>query len=351
MRRSLGLAGALLTFLAATPAHAAPPAPGPLAVAVIRSYLLPRYDALVTATAAQAEAWDAACADGDAAPDAAALRERYQEAADAWAAVEHLTTGPISLALRPERIFFFPDKRNAVAKALTELEDRAKDADIPHDAFRGGSVAGQGFPALERLLFEPDVAASPAVRCRVGVAIARNLAALSADVTQEWRADTGPLAKLDAGQGDPVHFADPAQAAARLMTDLAGGLQRAVDLKLLPVLGSSAEAARPKSAEGWRSARTARSIRVAAASLAAMEAALAKPAPQTVAGKAAKAFDAARAAADRLPDDVGDAAADPKRRKAIEATVAAFKAAQASVVKDLAPALGVPLGFNSLDGD
>lgn len=340
----------LLAIALVAPAAAAAPPPGPLAVDVVETWLLPRYRTLADATAAQKSAWADACADGGAAGEQLALRDRFQTASDAWAAVEHVTTGPISLSLRPDRIFFFPDKRNAVAKALTELAVRARDGDIPENAFRGGSVAGQGFPALERLLYEaPD--GDAAVRCRIGTAIAANLAALAGDVLTEWTTETGPLAKLEAGQGDPVHFADPAQAAARLLTDLAGGIQRIVDVKLLPVLGGALDSARPKAAEGWRSGRSARSVRVALDSVAAMAVAFETAAPKDVAAKDVKAFAAARMAVDKLPDDVGAAAADPKRRRTVEAAVAALKTAQADVVKDLAPSLGVPLGFNALDGD
>lgn len=341
---------ALISTALAVPALAAPPPPGPLAIDVIESWLLPRYQALSASTDAQKAAWTAACADNDFRPETAVLRERFQSASDAWSAVESVTIGPVSLALRPDRIFFFPDRRNAIAKAISELEGRAKDGDIPADAFRGSSVAGQGYPALERLLYEaPDGDAT--VTCRVGTAIADNLATLTAAILSEWTADAGPLAKLKAGQGDPVHFADPAQAAARLMTDLTGGIQRVVDVKLLPVLGSGADAAKPKSAEGWRSGRSARAIDKAVESLSAMAVVFEEAAPKDVAAANAKAFAVARAAVAKLPADVGAAAADPKRRKAIESAVAALKAAQADVAKNLAPALGLPLGFNALDGD
>ena len=341
---------ACVSLASLEPACAAAPEPGPLAIAVIEQWLLPRNDALAEAAGAQSDAWRAACADGEYAQDLAALEERYQAAADAWAAVEHVTTGPVSLSLRPERIFFFPDKRNAVAKALAELESKAKAGDLTEQAFRAGSVAGQGFPALERLLYEaPD--GEPAARCRVGVAIAGNLAALTRQIRDEWRSDAGPLAKLKAGQGDPVHFADPGQAAARLLTDLAGGIQRDVDVKLLPVLGAGVDTARPRAAEGWRSNRTARTLRASIASLSAMAAIFARAAPAQIAAGDAMAFAAAQAAVAKLPDDVGEAAADPKRRKAVEQAVAALKVAQANVVKDVAPAIGVPLGFNALDGD
>lgn len=350
MRTSLAIAF-VAAFAPPGAGWAAAPEPGPLAISVIEQWLLPRNDALAEAAALQRDAWRTACADGDYTGDLTELKQRYQAAADAWAAVEHVTTGPVSLSLRPDRIFFFPDKRNAVAKALAELEAKAKAGEVPDETFRASSVAGQGFPALERLLYEAPDGEPGAARCRVGVAIAGNLATLTGQIRDEWRSDAGPFAKLKAGQGDPVHFADPGQAAARLLTDLAGGIQRDVDMKLLPVLGASLDTARPKAAEGWRSNRSARTLKASVASLAAMAALFAKAAPAEIAASDGKAFAAAQAAVAKLPDDVGEAAADPKRRKLVEQAVAALKVAQANIVKDVAPAIGVPLGFNALDGD
>ncbi|GLK66729.1 imelysin family protein [Hansschlegelia plantiphila] len=347
----LGLA--VIAMLSTAPAALAltePPPPGPLAIGIIETYLMPRYESFQRSTADQAKAWGEACADGDFAPDLKTLRERYAAAADGWATIEHVTTGPMSVGLRADRIFFAPDRRNVVAKSLAELEGRAKNGDISVETIQGVSVAGQGFPALERLLYETDDADAK-TRCRVGVAIAGNLASIASGVVDEWRSDTGPLARLKKGEGDPVHFADPAQAAARLMTDLAGGIQRVNDLKILPVMGGAPDMARPKAAEGWRSGRSARAIKVSTASLAAMAKAFAAAAPKDVAAVDGKAFAAAEAAVAKLPDDLGDAAADPKRRKTLEAAVAALKVAQNDLVKNLAPALGVPLGFNALDGD
>ena len=347
--RPLAAVLAVLSLPAAS-VLAAPPEPGPLAVKVVEGVVLPGYEALAATTAAQAADWKSACADGDFARKAPALRERYQAAAaDAWAAVENVTTGPIGESLRGDRIFFGPDKRNYVSKAVAELLSRAKAGELAPDAMRSASVAGQGFPALERVLFEPP--SDTVAGCRVGAAIARNLSTISANIVTEWKAPDGPLARLKRGEGDTLHFADPAQASARLITDLAGGLQRANDLKLSPVMGGNVEAAKPKSAEGWRSGRSARALGASVASLAATAKIFASAAPADVSETNGKAFDLAQASVARLPADFGDAAADPKRRKALEATVAAVKAAQADVAKNLAPALGLPLGFNSLDGD
>lgn len=327
------------------------PAPGPVAVAIVENYLMPRYRTFETTTAEQAKAWTDACADGDFTPDLQALREAFQQAADGWAAVEHVGVGPASVGLRADRIYFGPDRRNFIAKALTELLSKARDADVADEQLRGASVAAQGFPALERLLFDPAGAEGPKARCRAGVAISRNLADIAAEIVRDWTAEGGPLARLKAGQGDPLHFADPGQALARLMTDLAGGVQRINDIKLIPAMGPAADAARPKAAEGWRSGRSARSIRLLTASLAEEAKAFAAFAPPDVAAGDARAFAAAQAAVGKLPEDVGAAAADPRRRKLLEAAIAALKVAQNDVAKNLAPAIGAPIGFNALDGD
>lgn len=348
-RRAPTIAAALVASLLAMPSRAAPPDPGPLAVKVIETRLLPAYERFAAATGSQRETWTSACRTGAPDADLAKLQDAFQTASDSWSAVEFVTVGPVSTSLRPDRIFG-PDRRNYVAKALSDLAARAKSGEITPDVMRSVSVAGQGFPALERVIYEPGTMDGE-VRCHIGIAIAGNLASIAAEVLAEWRSDVGPLAKLKRGEGDPLHFADPAQAAARLMTDLAGGVQRVNDLKLIPVLGSGPDSAKPKSAEGWRSGRSARAIRITVDSLAGTAAVLASAAPASVAAVDAKAFDAAKESVAKLPDDLGDAAADPRRRKGLEAAVAALKAAQRDLAGSLAPALGLPLGFNALDGD
>lgn len=339
----------LLLLGTAAPAHAAPD-PGPLAVKVIETVALPGYQRFAAATQAQAGAWAEACASVDPLKYDGELRAAYQTAADSWSAVEFITTGPVSVSLRPDRIFFGADRRNYVAKAIADLSEKAKAADLSPEQMRSVSVAGQGFPALERLIWEPG-ALDKLERCRIGTAISKNLSSIASDILTEWLSADGPLAKLKAGKGDPLHFADPAQAAARLLTDLAGGVQRMNDVKLLPVLGSSVETARPKAAEGWRSGRSARAIRVSVTSLSEMAKVFAGAASADIAAADGKAFKAASEAVAKLPEDLGEAVGDPERRKPIESAVAALKAAQRDLAKNVAPALGIPLGFNALDGD
>jgi predicted lipoprotein len=52
-----------------------------------------------------------------------------------------------------------------------------------------------------------------------------------------------------------------------------------------------------------------------------------------------------------VPADLGEAAADPKRRGRVDAARAAIKTAQTAIASTLPGDVGVTLGFNSLDGD
>lgn len=324
------------------------------ALGIVDGWYLPRTEALVSAFAAQRGAWETSCRAES--PDLPALRAAFGNAADAWIAIEHVAFGPLGVHQRAERVSFFPDRRNAVGKAVNGLIGRAAKGSLTADDVAGVSVAGQGLPALERLLYDdaylkPGTPADMRARCAVGLAIAGNLQAIADAVKAEWLAPDGPRAKLAAGQPMPPLFADGRQALSGMLTDLATGLQRLIDVKIRRFMGTSAETAAPLLAEGVRSGRVKRDLVLAAESLAAEGKALAAGTPDYVqvrVGRIADRF-AQRYAA--MPDDVAQDAADPARRGAVLDLVAPLRAMQAVLVDEVAPALGVQLGFNSLDGD
>src|SRR3546814_13295273 len=85
---------------------------------------------------------------------------------DAWTAVQHLRFGPSLLFLRYDRIEFWPDKRGVVRRHLSQLLSEQDAEALQLRPFANGSVAVQGFPGLERLLFESeaDTCAMPSGR-------------------------------------------------------------------------------------------------------------------------------------------------------------------------------------------
>ena len=87
-------------------------------------------------------------------------------------------------------------------------------------------------------------------RRRVGLAIARNIEIIAAQILAGWR--DGPdsiVKKLD----DPAYARE---ATIRIATDLLGLFQLMRDAKLEAVLGKTIEVAKPRLAEGWRSGRS-----------------------------------------------------------------------------------------------
>lgn len=345
MRRAL-LALALLC--ASQPAAAQPVDPQAAAVRAAERVLVPGYAALAAATGAQASAWEAAC--GASAPrDLAPLDAAFHEAADAWARVETVRYGPIAEEFRFERMAFWPERRNAAARALAQLE-AADDAGLLAPArFVETSVAGQGFTALERVLFEEDSRAALAGGseradrlCLIGGAITGALARVSAEVAAAWREETLPTLR-----DDP---AAARRAATRLVTDLLTGLQAIADLKLGLPLGETLEDARASRAELWRAGRSARQIVLNLEGLEALVRALVGDDEGLAAG-ALRALAQAERLVRTGPSEIGEAAADPRRRSRVLLARDAVATARTAVAGEIPPALGVTTGFNALDGD
>lgn len=324
---------------------------------VVESWLLPRYDTLLAGAKAQQAAWDAFCK----APSVEGVKElkaRFAAVSDAWAAVEFITFGPAMLSLRPDRFNLFPERRNAVGRSVAELVADPTDERLQPARFFRLSAAAQGLPAMERVLYDDGAEAAllagpeAARRCALGQAIALNLATIAQEIRTGWGGRSeGLLAQLLAGKSDPVYFPEPNALLSQIVTDLAGAYQRVVDQRLLVVLGKSADEARPLLADRRRSGLSRETIVSIIDSAGGLAEALGAGLDAKDQASLARTMQAARDAAAALPEDIGEAATTVEGRKTLEATVAVFKAAQASVAKPLAAGLGVPLGFNALDGD
>lgn len=346
-------ATALLSGLFVGRANAAPFS----APEVVESWLLPRYDTLRTATRAQLQAWESFCAKPT--PEGVAeLKKHFAAVSDGWASVEFITFGPVMLSLRPDRFNLFPERRNAVGRSVAEIIGDPTDERLQPDHFFRLSAAVQGLPALERVLYDDGAEAAvvtgpeAARRCALGRAIALNLATIAEELREGWGdRQNGLLGQLIAGQSDPVYFPEPGALLSQMVTDLAGAYQRVVDQRLLVVLGKTPDDAKPLLADRRRSGLSRETIIAIIASADALADQLALGLDAKGRATIEKTMAGAEAAAKALPEDIGAAATTPPGRKQLQAAITAFKAAQASVASPLASGLGVPLGFNALDGD
>ena len=344
----LVIAVAFLPFFAA-PAPAVPATPGATAVLdVADQFVIPRYRQLARSAQAQSAAW-AACGKPSADTENR-LRAAYQTLADDWARIEFVRTGPMGTGLRAERFNYWPEVRNATSTALNALlagsDNLLTAASFVHDF-----IPAQGLPAMERLLYDRSYA-SNARRCVVGQAIARNLAAIANEVLQDWIGRGGLRAALRANTPwNKGQIAGAYQVANDLLTDLVSGFSSLRDQKISLPMGASAEGARPHLAEAWRSARSARDIRLNVAALHVMAHLFAQHIRAEMKNSLDSTFAAAERAAAAIPEPLDAAVGNGAGRAPLEFAAEAFRSAQSVVAHVLAPSLGASVGFNALDGD
>ena len=323
------VAAALSLVALCAPARAADPAR--TARDFADDFAVPRFRAVASAAYAQADAWTHFCADG-ARGDTSALKKSFNDVADAWAKVEFVRIGPAAVALRVERFNWWLDRTDATGKALTAML-AAPDAPTP-EKLASGSVAGQGLPILERLLYDKDAVDAP--RCAVGAAVARGQAAIADAIVTDWAAPDGAAAALAANTRWNMAFADGKEAASVMLTDLAAGLEGLKDLKVAMLFHDATNPSAPRLAEGVRSARTLRDISL---NLAAIREGLSRfmaGAPEADRAKLDAAFDDAEHSL-----KAGDA----------KPMLAAFTTLSQTAIAILPEATGLTLGFNNLDGD
>lgn len=356
-RRALLQAAAVATLYPAA-ASAQPLKHRDAALRIAQGVVTPGLDVLAKATAEQAAAWHAFERSPSAA-GLATLKTAFQSAADAWSAIESIRFGPISQDLRYERMAHWPERKNAVDKALAGLLARAEP--ITPERLRRASVAGQGLSALERLLFgdrEGDAAMagrdlldrSPLGERRraLGTAIADGVARMVTETVSGWADPDGQLARLE--RMDP---GEARQALTALVTEHLAILEAVQDAKIGAVLGRNLDEARPLLAEGWRSDRSLRAIRINLKTAERFtQAALAQD-PERLRAVSA-VLTTARAIAQELEAEgtsLGQLAADPQRRSRLVLLRDAVGSARELSGPALAEALGVTVGFNSRDGD
>ena len=320
-----------------------------------KDFIIPRFRAVSATTAEQERAWANFCK-RRAPADVDALRRQYNAVSDAWANIEFVNVGPATVHLRVERFNYWLDRRDDGGRALKALLNSNDPKSLTEDAIAQSSVAGQGMPILERLLYGPDAAALTARgaagerRCAVGHAIARNLSLIAKEIDTDWGAKNGAGPAIIANKEWGVSFTNTAEAASVILTNLVDGLDGLKDFKLAMLLHDAANAHGPRLAENARSGRTLRDIRLNFAALRQGIGVYTLPASPAQKAKLDAAFSKAGAKLDAVAR--AEKGADrPARITALQAAIAAFADLKQIEMNLLPSAAGVPLGFNNLDGD
>lgn len=334
-----------------------------LGARVLENYIRPHARELAASTAQLQAAVGPYCAQPADAARRRSVEARMADVAAAWAGVEFLRFGPLVEQNRLEQFFFWPDPRGVMPRQMRTLLAAADPALLEAASLRQQSVAVQGLPALEYALHADDASraiaqGTPAARyrCAFAAAVSGNLARLAVEIDAGW----GPQSGFAAGfaRPDPGHdiYRSGAEVATEVLKALSTALHVARDQKLAPALGDDAATARGTLLPLYRSGLTARYLAAGAAALEQFRAAARFDAglPAGSGWIDANLRDELRRVQedfDTLQRPVDQAIADEDQRDAIVHAVLLLANARAIVDEYLAPALGVNLGFNALDGD
>jgi predicted lipoprotein len=208
----------------------------------IDKFIVPRVEAFAGKTAALATAVEAACQPGGA--GASAAQAAFAETVRAWGGLDFIRFGPVSRDHRLERIFFWPDPRGFASRHLNGLLAARNPKPLEPGALAKQSVAVQGLPALEILLFDEknplgsgtDEAAQ--YRCALAAAIAANLHTITGEISTGWTGDDGFRMKMLTPGSDNALYKDATETVREVAKAMAMGLELGRDRFILPELSA-----------------------------------------------------------------------------------------------------------------
>ncbi|PKM30567.1 MAG: peptidase M75, Imelysin [Gammaproteobacteria bacterium HGW-Gammaproteobacteria-11] len=336
MRRIMGLV-VLLAGLSAVPAFATEPAQERWASAGAEGYRLLQRDSAQLQVSATAYC--------DAPSDARREQvERHWHAAfGRWQAVRFIDFGPLLVDSRGWQLQFWPDNKNLVGSQTERLLQHS--GDQPPSL---NSVAVQGFPALEFLLFDPQLQtrseALPSVgSCRVLKAVAERLADNASQLQADWQAYA-------------QRYREDPEAEAKMLLAALHALEQLRDKRLGQPMGMPAGRRNVYLAEAWRSQS---SLQAAQASLQGLqtyflpglEMQLQGAAQQRLAVRFAELLQSALVRFETLPPGMATVLEDQTHYLQLQRLYIDIDGLARLLGGDIAVELGVVRGFNASDGD
>jgi predicted lipoprotein len=247
---------ALLVASLSLPALAQEPPPiaSDIGGRVVDAFARPVIMAFDGAASDQAEAIEGLCST----PSGQALetaRDAFRVLVPAWGRVSVLRFGPLQAENRFERMFFWPDPRGVTLRQVQSLLAEEDQTATDPATLAEKSVALQGLPAIEFLLFgggSDDLAAGAPYRCAFAQAVARNAGAIAAQLRDGWADGTPFHTSFVAPAVDSDPYRSTSEVAGELVKALSTALQFIRAAELLPAYGETAEDARGKRAPFWR---------------------------------------------------------------------------------------------------
>ncbi len=350
-----------LTFVWGAPSAQAEADHSAIAEAALTNVIRPGYAAFADTTTALDGRVQALC--NEPSPEALdAAKKAFAETVKRWSQVEIFRFGPVNRKRRYDRLFYWPDRKGIglrqVQRALADKDESV----ILADTLADKSVALQGLPALEYLLYgdgadalshaEPEIG----FRCSFAASVATNIDRIAHAVTEGWR-EGADFTKtfLSPSPDDPLYHA-PKDVTLELFKAFTSGIELVRDQKLGKPLGTSPETARPKLAAFWRSGLTFPNM---VGNLEGARALFAKGGfAEVVAEESPGVEDSILFDLDRVikvlsavDQPIVEVVEDQAERNKLEALRVALKSARETASSMIARGAGLSFGFNALDGD
>ncbi|RFC64057.1 peptidase M75, Imelysin [Fulvimarina endophytica] len=322
----------------------------------------PGYQAFDDAVREQAFMLETLCSDPTK-ENLQSAQENFGGLVSAFSKIEFVRFGPIREDNRLERILFFPDPRGVMAKQVQAiLKDQADNA-LHAETLAEKSVAVQGLPALQYVLFgdgSDDLATeSGAYRCSYGKAIAANLSSISTALVEEWGDETGISERLmEPAEDDPVYrtASDSLGAIVSIFTE---GLEIVADQRLSPPLSAEDGADAPAKPNLFLFGASDNALTALQGDFEglqqlfeAVDFPAVLPADKQFLGPSIELeFTQIGSNLDAVETPLSEAVADADSLGKLGYVLIATRSLRSQFTDQLAPALGLASGFSSLDGD
>ena len=352
---------ALTALLARVPASAAQDTERSAVIShVIDDVIVGGYNALAEAAGKQERAVSALCA----APAPALLdaaRAAFNDTVRAWSRIELFRFGPARTDNRFERIFYWPDRKGIGLRQVQALLAGKDEAVTSLEALQQKSVAVQGLPALEFVLFgtgSGELLEKGNYRCQFADAVADAIRGTAGELLAGRRDKSGHAALLrNPGTDNPLYKSE-AEVLQALIQAALEQLQIIGEIKIAPAIGDAPEDARPKRAPFWRSGDTITALRSNIAGVLALfdghlNVLLGEDPASISSGlsfELAQA-DSTLAGLEQSGLSWEKIASDPETHGKLDYALIPLHGAKEVVAERYPEALGLVLGFNSLDGD
>ncbi|WP_323014596.1 imelysin family protein [Devosia sp.] len=344
---------ALSVLIAATPAFAQTTTPSEMLRSSVHNVIRPAIKTLSLRADELVADMEALCR-APAPAQLEAARAGFAGAALAFGRVEFVRTGPLVEENRVDRLLFWPDRKGIALKQVQAILAGEDAAAITPERIRQGSVAVQGFGALEFVLFgtgAETLATGMPFRCAFGQAIAANIATIAGELVAGWADPDGIALHLTAPDPAYADYRTQTEALEGLVGLMAHGIEAARDQRLLPFISRDGKPAKPRQAMFWRSSLTLPMLRADIEGIRRMLGLSGIVSDADLASAIEAAFGNALAAIDRVTGDVETAVVDPDQAAALLDLLAATQDLQRLIGEELSASLGLSVGFSSLDGD